>query len=1030
MRRCRRGRLWCAWWLLAGLSYRLPGQVNNQQTPCGDPQYNRNHTVFEIPYFEENHPCSLGETHHTFWVPPYQTGPNIEVWLVIWDPCDGVMYAQKFKNFAEAGEFVNAMCNWDIEINPLPTPSARVSAQPAGATVGFQASQSFVLDDLNGDGTPDVAFPNATGITVQLLKADQSVLKTVNLSLPFNARDPSNSRMIAADFNGDGKLDLAVSNGGSYGSDSGGVAILLGNGDGTFQAPQIFPAGGNPLGLAAADFNGDGKLDLATFNQYAPQFSILTGNGDGTFGAPANYPTGSQGYPESILALDLNKDGRPDLAIANAGPNSISVVLNTASGLGAPSTIPLAVSPAYLAAIDLNHDGALDLTVASVLSNGIAVLLGRGNGTFQAPAYYATGNGPGSIGLASFADGSTVLTTIDGNTGVLWVTEVSPTGDVGAPLMNFAVGGGQAIAAADLNGDGQPDAVIAGGSSDIVVSLANPNGGFSAPVGYSANGASQAVTIGDLNNDGKPDVIAAGGSTVSTLLGNGDGTFKAAVSTAVNAVTQGPQTIALADFNHDGKMDAAVAQSGNVAVLLGNGDGTFRPQAPLSVGSLSALSVASGDLNGDGIPDLAVLAAAPVSSSGKYSIATLYVFLGKGDGTFQSATLFPLQIFGGQQGGIVIGDWNRDGRPDVAAVSNGVGNTVQWQVDVLLGDGKGNFHETAVLPTTEEDLPVGIAAADVNGDGIADLVITHCCGALDVTYLTGKGDGSFSNEQQFLSGASPNATAVTAFGGNIGFLFADAPASGQGPGGMVALAVAPQPPPATAPAIASIVSAASGAIASVAPSSIATIYGSNLAGSTGDSSAAPTMSLAGATVTLTDASGAQQTALLFYVSPAQINFLVPAGTALGTAQVAVASGTGQASASVAVANLAPGLFELNASGLAAAVVLIVHPDNSVTYANVYQLDSSNNIIALPIDLSSGQVYLELYGTGIRKAQKVTVQVGGKSVPAPSSGAQGQYQGLDQVNVGPLPPSLAGAGQTNIVLTADGQTANTVNVTFR
>jgi len=111
-------------------------------------------------------------------------------------------------------------------------------------------------------------------------------------------------------------------------------------------------------------------------------------------------------------------------------------------------------------------------------------------------------------------------------------------------------------------------------------------------------------------------------------------------------------------------------------------------------------------------------------------------------------------------------------------------------------------------------------------------------------------------------------------------------------------------------------------------------------------------------------------------------------------------------------------------------VVIVAPDGSQTFQNVYQLSPSNNIIALPISLSAGQVYLELYGTGIRNAKKVAVTVGTQSVPVLSSGAQGFFVGLDQVNIGPLPKSLAGSGQTNIVLSADGQAANTVNVTFQ
>jgi uncharacterized protein (TIGR03437 family) len=225
---------------------------------------------------------------------------------------------------------------------------------------------------------------------------------------------------------------------------------------------------------------------------------------------------------------------------------------------------------------------------------------------------------------------------------------------------------------------------------------------------------------------------------------------------------------------------------------------------------------------------------------------------------------------------------------------------------------------------------------------------------------------------------------------------------------------------APAPAITGTVSSASGTITTLAPASIATAYGSNFSVGTNAT-----------TVTVTDSAGSQQTATLFYVSAGQINFLVPSGTALGTAQVTVMNGAGlEASINVQIANVAPGIFELNTSALAAAIAVIHAPDGTKKFQNVYQHGASNAIIPLPIDLSTGPVTLELYGTGIRNAKKVTAMVGNQSVPVTFAGAQPTFMGLDQVNIGPIPQSLAGSGPTNIVLTADGHTANTVNVTFK
>ena len=215
----------------------------------------------------------------------------------------------------------------------------------------------------------------------------------------------------------------------------------------------------------------------------------------------------------------------------------------------------------------------------------------------------------------------------------------------------------------------------------------------------------------------------------------------------------------------------------------------------------------------------------------------------------------------------------------------------------------------------------------------------------------------------------------------------------------------------------------------LAPSEIGTLKGELLAASTAAVFPLPTTE-GGATVTLTDSTGNSQAAPLYYVSPTQINFEVPASIALGEGLVSLTESDGTpVSAAVMFANSSPGIFQLNSSGLAAAGALVIN-GGSQTFEQVYQVGSGNNIVPLPIDLSQGQVYLVLYGTGIRNAKDVTVIVGGQSVSVPFFGAQGTYAGEDQINVGPLPGSLAGKGNVTIALAADGQAANTVTVAIK
>ena len=220
-----------------------------------------------------------------------------------------------------------------------------------------------------------------------------------------------------------------------------------------------------------------------------------------------------------------------------------------------------------------------------------------------------------------------------------------------------------------------------------------------------------------------------------------------------------------------------------------------------------------------------------------------------------------------------------------------------------------------------------------------------------------------------------------------------------------------------------------------APALIVSLFGSNLATATEQATSVPLpASLAGTTVTVKDTTGTEHPGLLFFVSPTQINLLIPAQTAIGPATLIVTTAEGySSSAAIQVEAVAPGLFAANSNGqgVAAALALRVGSDGSQSTIFVFQLDAlQGRFVPLPIDLSPEmeQVYLLLFGTGWRGfTSQVTATVGGESVPVLGAGPQGQFVGLDQINIGPLPRSLAGRGEVNIVLTVDAKQANTVTV---
>jgi hypothetical protein len=337
------------------------------------------------------------------------------------------------------------------------------------------------------------------------------------------------------DFNRDGKLDMAVA---SYPQTVDGISVLLGNGDGTFRAPVYYSGGVNPGSLAAADFRGNGLLDLAVAG--ASGIDILLGNGDGTFQPATQYSI--PGAPFFVAAGDFNNDHKLDLVFISFG--SIGVMLGNGDGsFQAPIYFSPPHAPSGLGVGDFNHDGKLDLAIGEQFggTSQVQIYLGNGNGTFQLGDTYAVGVSPNSIAVA------------------------------------------------DLRKNGKLDlAVACSGTGAIFVLLGNGNGTFQQAVSYTGPGFAYWVAVADLNGDGKLDLAGANFSLgtspptteVSIFLGNGDGTF----GPPTNYPSGGENTyIAIGDFNNDKKPDLVVTDSLNndALVLLNTGAVSFSPTTPL-----------------------------------------------------------------------------------------------------------------------------------------------------------------------------------------------------------------------------------------------------------------------------------------------------------------------------------------------------------------------------------------------------------------------------------------------------------------
>ena len=370
----------------------------------------------------------------------------------------------------------------------------------------------------------------------------------------FNLAVPSPllpGAVVAADFNGDHKIDIAVASMGGFPNDQ--VVIYLNNGDGTFQPPKSFAVGTAVFAMIAGDFNGDGKIDLITGQTESKDLSVLLGNGDGTFQKAVSYPAG--GAVGGIVAADFNGDGKLDLAVSNQSPGSLSILLGHGDGtFGAASTQSLGMALVGITAADFNGDGKLDLAIADNNST-VWLLLGAGDGTFGTPQ---------SIAL----------------TGTL-------------------VG----IASGDFNGDKHADLAVANlNAASVYVLLGKGDGTFQPATSLAAGRGAFAVTLGDFNSDGKLDIAVANNfevplqNDVSLLLGNGDGTFAAAIPLGAGNNAVG---VVAADFTGNGKLDLAVANNGSpFASLLINGF----PKGLSSFTSVSAAPGISGFGGSAGLP--------------------------------------------------------------------------------------------------------------------------------------------------------------------------------------------------------------------------------------------------------------------------------------------------------------------------------------------------------------------------------------------------------------------------------------------
>lgn len=459
----------------------------------------------------------------------------------------------------DAASFARALCTPKPPSYGGPMPMARPRQASATAGVAGQYTGDFALGDFNGDGVVDSAVLSASGFTVNIYGASGQTISSA-----FYPVSNITSSIVVADFNGDGNQDIAVL---SVPSSGGGTALVyLGRGDGTFQSviSSSAAAGGYPFYLVAADFNGDTKQDLAISvlppSSGAGSVAVLIGKGDGTFAAHVNYPVGLA--PATIVAADFTGDGVTDVVVLDSETgitNKVWVLPGKGDGtFGTAVSTATGTTSGSLSYADLNHHGILDLLIADQLASSMVLMVGNGGGTFQAPQRYLSGAQNTAVTIVPLDDGNSGILAFDNASGAVNYFFADTSGAVLSPPVQSIGLSPAAIAAGDLNGDGQPDIAITDSESgNLYVLLSKGKGAFGNPAAYPLPSTPGPLALGDLNNDGALDAIIATSGGLAVLLGSTTGSLSSAQSFSSG---QSFNSVTLADFNGDGNLDAASAR--------------------------------------------------------------------------------------------------------------------------------------------------------------------------------------------------------------------------------------------------------------------------------------------------------------------------------------------------------------------------------------------------------------------------------------------------------------------------------------
>lgn len=601
--------------------------------------------------------------------------------------------------------------------------------------------------DFNNDGHEDLilgAYVTAASNQMNFLAGNGSGGFAASVQFTASQRPQS---IKAADYNGDGNLDVAcVSNNLNF------LVINFGSGTGTFSAPTTYSTNAGPTGVETADFNGDSVLDIViSFQGSGGGMQYFQGIAGGTFAAPVAYTMGTA--PRSITVNDFNNDGNIDVAVANNSSANISVRLGNGDGTFGVNTNFATSSggPFNIKSGFINSDANVDIVVSNSTGGTVSVFSGDGFGSFAATDNYSTGTGPNMVAIVDMDEnGSNDIVVVNNSENTVSILKGTGSDAAGTVLMaqvKFPViGTPQTFEEGDYNEDGHFDLAIPPVvGTRLLVMPGDGNGNLNTGANITTDSGPNGIAMGEFNGDANSDLVVANrtSNTISFFAGNGDGTYAVGVDFA--DVTA-PTGIIAVDVNGDGDLDVvtANASSNTIGVLLGNGSGSFAAATYFATGGTTSSSLAAGDLDGD--LDLDIITANEGSNNAS-------VLLGDGTGNFGAATLFAV---GTTPKSIAIAQLDiNDSFLDFVTANSASNNLTVWN-----GNGAGGFIVSANYSSASN--PVSVTTADLNSDGRNDLIAA--CGVPSrVSRLLANGTSTFAAAANYFTDALPQSVIAADF---------------------------------------------------------------------------------------------------------------------------------------------------------------------------------------------------------------------------------------------------------------------------